>query len=131
MTAQLVLFDLEPEQPLVDRSPCATEPGHCTSCDLAVCLDLWPTCSRCARRANLEVSSFSWHVNNEPGGRRKAYVLDRWVLSCWWHTGDVTDELRAAVLEAGPAYLIRWTAKPYGILAGGTMAYADVERVAA
>lgn len=118
---QLGLFDPIEHHP---SSPCAIEAVRCTSCSLPACPTEGPCC-RCSRQSNVEVCAFSWYR------RRRAYVLHRWLKSCWWHAGDVTDELRSEVLELGPAYLIRWTAKPYGIVAGGTRAYADVEQVAA
>jgi hypothetical protein len=117
---QLSLFDT------IDRqaSPCATEVVRCTTCTLPVCPHPGP-CYRCSRGANAEVSAFTWY---RP---RRSYVVHSWLLSCWWHLGDITDKLRADALTVGPAYLIRWTAQPYGILAAGTSVYADVEQVAA
>ena len=117
---QLDLFDIADNV----SSPCATEVVRCTTCSLPACPTPEP-CARCGRPGNVEVSAFSWYR------RRRAYVLHSWLLACWWHLGDVTDQLRADVLTLGPAYLIRWTAQPYGILAGGTSVYADVEQVAA
>lgn len=118
------LFDFA-DPAMGTTSPCATEPGRCTSCVRPVCLTYVAPCSGCDRLANAEVSVSSWF---KP---RRKYVVHGWAASCWWCLGQVTDQLRAAAVALHPAYVVTWTAKPWGILAGGTTASARVEQVAA